>query len=161
MGRKIYVTAAEMLELRKQGMSNHDIAKSLDICYATVLNYIGKQDGHMEGLAAFKDAPPPKKEQEAVKPMIPKYEPKANKEWFTVRDTDFVLDYKKRELIIRGKAEPNCSYGHSADGTILVSFDDVPDLVQFLAWAMRTRMEVTADAEQVREQDGDSERGDI
>lgn len=58
MGRKIYVTAAEMLELRKQGMSNHDIAKSLDICYATVLNYIGKQDGKMEGLAAFKDAPP-------------------------------------------------------------------------------------------------------
>ena len=45
MNRKIYVTAAEMLELRDQGLSNHDIAKSLDISYQTVIRYIGKQGG--------------------------------------------------------------------------------------------------------------------
>lgn len=49
--RKIYVTASEMMELRKQGMSNHDIAKSLDISANTVLRYIGKQGGEKDGKA--------------------------------------------------------------------------------------------------------------
>ncbi len=57
MAKRIYVTKSEMMALREQGMSNHDIAKSLDISYQTVLRYIGKQDGHMEGLAGFRDAP--------------------------------------------------------------------------------------------------------
>lgn len=151
MGRKIYVTAAEMLELRKQGMSNHDIAKSLDICYATVLNYIGKQDGHMEGLAAFKDAPPPKKEQEAEKPMIPKYEPKPAEETFHLGTFRVTLCHHDQAVII----------SPPGDHSLLVNYNELPDIVQFLAWAMRTRMEVTADAEQVREQEGDSERGGI
>ena len=43
--RKIYVTPEEMMEMRRQGMSNHDIAKSLDICLETVRKYIGKQGG--------------------------------------------------------------------------------------------------------------------
>ena len=91
--RKIYVTAAEMLELRKQGMSNHDIAKSLDISYPTVIRYIGKQGGRMESLEAFKDTPPRKEEQEeAVKPMIPKYEPKPIIEKYVVGDACVVLD---------------------------------------------------------------------
>lgn len=42
MKRKLQITASEMLEMRKQGMSNHDIAKSLEISYPTVLRYIGK-----------------------------------------------------------------------------------------------------------------------
>ena len=45
MRRKIDVTPSEMLEMRAEGMSNHDIAKSLDISYATVVKYIGKQGG--------------------------------------------------------------------------------------------------------------------
>jgi transposase len=61
MYRKIYVTASEMLEMRKQGMSNHDIAKSLDISVHTVLRYIGKQGERMENLAAFADPPARKK----------------------------------------------------------------------------------------------------
>ena len=154
MGRKIYVTSAEMLELRKQGMSNHDIAKSLDISYATVLNYIGRQDGKMEGLAAFKDAPPPKKEEvkeEAVKPMIPKYEPKPTEESFQVGVFQVTLCHLDQAVII----SPNGS------NSLLVNYNEIPDLVQFLAWAMRTRMEVTADAEQVREQEDDPKWGDI
>lgn len=57
MRRKIDVTAGEMLELREQGLSNHDIARCLDISEQTVRRYIGKQDGHMERLAAFADTP--------------------------------------------------------------------------------------------------------
>ena len=45
MKKKLEVTPAEMLELRAQGMSNHDIAKSLDVDTATVYRYIGKQGG--------------------------------------------------------------------------------------------------------------------
>lgn len=164
MGRKIYVTAAEMLELRKQGMSNHDIAKSLDICCATVLNYIGKQDGKMEGLAAFKDAPPPKKEEvkeEAVKPMIPKYEPKISSESFGLKFGSVTLSYDKRCVILKPEIFDEESALRAVTIHPAIKFDDVPELVQFLAWAMRTRMEVTADAEQVREQENDSEWGDI
>jgi hypothetical protein len=151
MRRKIYVTAEEMLELREQGLSNHDIAKSLDVSVPTVRRYIGRQDGHMEGLAAFKDAPRKKEEvkEEAV-PMIPKYEPKPNREWYTVGELNLELNQCSKALGIEKEGE-----------LIILDFADVPDLVQFLAWAMRTRMEVTADAEQVREQEGDSERGGI
>ena len=51
MRRKINVTASEMMELRKQGMSNYDIAKSLDISGATVRRYIGTQGGEENGKA--------------------------------------------------------------------------------------------------------------
>lgn len=164
MGRKIGVTASEMLEMRKQGMSNHDIAKSLDISVPTVLRYIGRQDGKMEGLAAFKDAPPPKKEQEAVKPMIPKYDPKKSSESFDLKCGTVKLSYDKRCVII--KTEKSLCESASLYAVAFhpaIKFDDVPDLVQFLAWAMRTRMEVTADGEteQVRKSDGDSERGEV
>lgn len=57
MRRKIDVTPAEMRALREQGMSNHDIAASLDVSIQTVRRYIGKQGRHMQGLAAFKDTP--------------------------------------------------------------------------------------------------------
>lgn len=138
MGRKIYVTAAEMLELRKQGMSNHDIAKSLDICYATVLNYIGRQDGKMEGIAAFKDAPPPKKEEvKEAMPVIPKYEPKPSLERFRVSGIMIDLNSIDRNVTISWEL-----------GEIILEYESIPDLVQFLAWAMRTRMEVTADGQE-------------
>ena len=45
MKPKLEVTPAEMLELRAQGMSNHDIAKSLDISMSAVYRYIGSQGG--------------------------------------------------------------------------------------------------------------------
>lgn len=57
MRRKIDVTVGEMLTLREQGLSNHDIARSLDISVQTVRRYIGKQNGRMENLAAFADPP--------------------------------------------------------------------------------------------------------
>lgn len=61
MARKLTdITKSEMLRMREQGLSNRDIAKCLDIHYATVYNYIGPQGGRMENLAAFDE---PKKEK--------------------------------------------------------------------------------------------------
>lgn len=133
MYRKIHVTAAEMLEMREQGMSNHDIAKSLDISVATVKRYIGAQGQRMERLAAFADAKPePKKKETAEAPVIPQYDPKPVLEKFLVRDTMIELDNESQIVTLM-----------SDSGEIVMSYSDIPDLVQFLAWAMRKRMDVT------------------
>ena len=95
----------------------------------------------MEGLAAFKDTPQKKEQEEAVKPMIPKYEPKPVIERFAVGYGIVEIDAVAQSILISGD-----------DGEILIPFNQVPDLVQFLAWAMRTRMEVTADAEEDKQQ---------
>ena len=154
MRRKIDVTAGEMLELREQGLSNHDIAKSLDISEQTVRRYIGNQNRHMERLAAFADTPPQRKKMEVKEgmPMIPKYEPKPNREWYTVGELNLELNQCSKALGIEKNGD-----------LIIIDFADVPDLVQFLAWAMRTRMEVTADAEntEVQKQNGDAEWGEV
>lgn len=65
---KLGISKSEMLQLREQGLSNRDIAKVLDIHFATVYKYIGPQNGRMENLAAFNDPKPkevetPKEEQ--------------------------------------------------------------------------------------------------
>jgi transposase len=59
MARKLDISKSEMLRMREEGLSNRDIAKCLDIHYATVYNWIGPQGGRMENLAAF-DEPKPK-----------------------------------------------------------------------------------------------------
>lgn len=137
--RKIYVTASEMLQLREQGLSNHDIAKALDISYATVRKYIGKQGGRMEGLAAFKDAPVKKAvPEEPTVPEIPVYEPVPIKELYSLGDKEVCISHAERVVKIWGKQSGGpCNYGREE---VSFSFDAIPDLVQFLAWAMRTRM---------------------
>jgi predicted transcriptional regulator len=55
--KKLGVTANEMMELRKQGLSNRDIANVLEVSGATVNRYIGAQGCRMESMAAFKDKP--------------------------------------------------------------------------------------------------------
>ena len=69
MAKKLGISKSEMLRMREQGLSNRDIAKCLDIHFATVYNYIGPQGGRMENLAAF-DEPKPKEVE------TPKEEPK-------------------------------------------------------------------------------------
>ena len=153
MSKRVGVTAAEMLALREQGLSNHDIAAALDISAQTVRNYIGRQDGHMEGLAAFKNTPPRKNmEIKEDVPVIPKYEPKPVLEGYCIGCNLIELDGNDRSVTITGD-----------EGGITMTYGEIPDLVQFLAWAMRERMEVTADVEteQVREQEGDSWRGEV
>lgn len=137
MRKKIYVTASEMMEMRNRGMSNADIANSLDIHVNTVRNYIGRQDGHMEGYAAFKDNPSRRKTEAKYMPMIPKYEPKPVHEEYRVGNHAVCIDSITRSVTVDGD-----------DGEITIPFESVPDLVQFLAWAMRERMEVTADGQE-------------
>lgn len=43
------ISYAEMLQMRQDGMSNQEIAKSLDISYNTVLRYIGRQPKNVDG----------------------------------------------------------------------------------------------------------------
>ena len=152
MYKKIHVTASEMMELRNRGMSNADIAKSLDISANTVRNYIGKQDGHMEGYAAFKNTPSRKELETEAMPVIPKYNPKPVHEEYRVGIHTVSLDSITRSVTVDGD-----------DGEITIPFESVPDLVQFLAWAMRERMEVTADAEadEVRESSCYPEWGEV
>lgn len=133
MYRKIHVTASEMLEMRKQGMSNHDIAKSLDISVHTVIRYIGKQGERMENLAAFADPPARKKRKKETEapPVVPKYEPKPVLERFVIGDCEITMNADIREITIS-----------SCGGEFLALYDEIPGLVQFLAWAMRERMDV-------------------
>lgn len=134
MRKKCDVTASEMLEMRNQGLSNKDIANCLDISYATVLKYIGKQDGRMENLAAFADTPPKRKKMEAKEemPMIPKYEPKPTEETYQLGASQVTLCHADRALII----------SPTGGNSLLVDYNEVPELVQFLAWAMRTRLNI-------------------
>lgn len=152
MYHKIDITASEMLEMREQGLSNHDIAKSLDISYATVCRYIGRAPKRLERLAAFADTPPKReileeRKKEAV--MMPKYEPKPREESYDIGILGVELDHVGRSVRI----------GNGFEET-QIPFDLVPDLVQFLAWAMRTRMEVKEDAQadEVREPESDGFR---
>lgn len=139
MRRKINVTASEMMELRKQGMSNYDIAMSLDISCATVRRYIGTQGGKkMERLEAFKDKPAEKKQAEA--PVFVPYTPKKITEQFGIGE-DIVLevDYEERYITIANN-----------EASVFIPFRDICDLTQFLAWLMRERdikTEGVADAE--------------
>ena len=75
MARKLTdISKGEMLRMREQGMSNRDIAKCLDIHFATVYNYIGKQGKRMENMAAFNE---PKKEKVETPMEEAKTSPKA------------------------------------------------------------------------------------
>lgn len=47
MKKKIELTVSELLEMRKQGYSNKDIAAFLDVSVATIYNYIGKAGRRM------------------------------------------------------------------------------------------------------------------
>lgn len=64
---KIGVDPQDMLVMRENGLSNHDIARTLDISYSTVLKYIGKQPGRMESLEAFRDQPTKERKKERKK----------------------------------------------------------------------------------------------
>lgn len=141
MRRKIYVTPAEMLVLREQGMSNRDIAASLDVSVQTVQRYIGNQGKRMESFEAFRDKPLIKKEEAKTESVavIPMYEPKPVLERYNVGLFGVEMDCIAQFVTITGEC-----------GEIAIDYKDVPDLVQFLAWAMRTRMEVREDADKLK-----------
>lgn len=71
MPKRIGISKNEMMELRKQGLSNKDIANVLEISLATVCRYIGPQGGRMESLAAFNEPKPKAEETPAEETKAP------------------------------------------------------------------------------------------
>ena len=132
MSKRIGVTASEMLQMREQGLINHDIAKSLDISYPTVVRYIGKQGKRMESLEAFRDTPVVKETKSDSIPSVPEYSPKPTEEVYHLGGFRVALCHADRIAVLT-----SAEYERVA-----MSYDQIPDLVQVLAWAMRTRMEV-------------------
>lgn len=98
------VSINEMLELRKQGMSNKDIARALEISYASVLRYIGKQQERMDSIAALE--PVKVREVEPTPPPAPPAPPffKVSKERMVARDFVVHLDYDARQVDIHSEA---------------------------------------------------------
>ena len=132
--RDIGVTAAEMRKMREDGMSNHDIAKSLDRTVQTVRNYIGKQGTRMENLDAFRDKPVVKKVEKVEEtPALPVYNPKLISEEYddVGGGLSAAIDYEARLINLYDNYEAG----------ITLSFDEIPNIVQFLAWFMRVKME--------------------
>lgn len=59
---RLEITKSELLELRNQGLSNKDIAATLEISLPTVYKYIGKQGCHMDSVTRdHRRTPPPQK----------------------------------------------------------------------------------------------------
>lgn len=106
MKRKVTgdISVNEMLEMRKQGMSNKDIARSLGVHYSTVLAHIGKQGCRMESIAALE--PVKAKEPEVVTPPAPPAPPffKVGKERLVAGEFTVHLDYEARQVDIHSEA---------------------------------------------------------
>lgn len=106
MKRKIIdeVSINEMLEMRKQGMSNKDIARALEISHVTVLKYIGKQPAGMDNIAALE--PVKAKEPEVVTPPAPPAPPffRVGKERLAAGEFTVHLDYEARQVDIHSEA---------------------------------------------------------
>lgn len=121
MKKKLEVTPAEMLELRAQGMSNHDIAKSLDISMSAVYRYIGSQGGRMERVQAFADDKPIKPKAEPT----PAYQPNVISATYRISD----------EIVAEIEHNPTRITLERGDGAITITADEAATLTQFLVWA--------------------------
>ena len=121
MKTKLEVTPAEMLELRAQGMSNHDIAKSLDISMNTVYRYIGSQGGRMERMRAFADDKPTKPKAAPT----PAYQPDVISAIYRISD----------EIVAEIEHSPTRITLERGDGAITITADEAATLTQFLVWA--------------------------
>lgn len=122
MAHKLEVTKGEMLRMREQGLSNRDIAKCLDIHYATVYNYIGPQGGRMENLAAFNEPKPQKVE-------TPKEETKATPK--AIDSLEMVYEVlKSADGTFRAEVDYESNCVAILDST--VEFDQLAELATFI-----------------------------
>ena len=71
-GRRLGVSASEMMTLREQGMSNAEIAKLLNCSVATITKYIGKQPEEMTNANRSKNLTPgrPRERKASVEDML-------------------------------------------------------------------------------------------
>lgn len=141
MRRKIDVSASEMMELRREGLSNKDIAEVLDISVQTVRRYIGAQGCRMERLAAFADKgkkkPVEEESCETKKQMTkPKYVP--TRETYKVGEMGIVIDTAERAISVM------------EDGSrIMLTYEQAAELVEFLAWVGREKCQTGVENEAV------------
>lgn len=66
--------------------------------------------------------------------VMPKYNPKPIKEAYVIGETKITLNNDVKTMCVEDGA-----------GAVYLSYDAIPGLVEFLAWAMRERMEGTPD----------------
>lgn len=66
MRKRLEVTASEMLELRRQGYDNKQIAEQLEVSYVTVWRYIGKSDVERGNIICEKSQIEPEKKEPKV-----------------------------------------------------------------------------------------------
>lgn len=139
-GKRCDVTPSEIMELRKQGYSNHDIAAMLDIGRNTVYRAIGAQGKHMGRMAAFADKPTKKAEKaEEPSPKVEVYKPQAISEEYSIGTEGEEINVKIDHI-----AETICVT--TLGGDICISYEQARGLVQFLAWASREKCKEVADS---------------
>jgi transposase len=139
-GKKCEVSASEMMEMRREGLSNKDIAELLEISEPTVYKYIGKQGRRMERLAVFADKGKKKQPEateeirETKKQMTkPKYVPCSEVYSLGSGLTVMVTTEAKRIRV-------------TCDGQqVMLTYDQAAALVEFLAWAGRERCQAEVD----------------
>lgn len=136
-GKKVEVSAAEMMEMRREGLSNKDIAELLEISEPTVYKYIGKQGRRMERLAAFAGKGKKQEEQEEIretkKQMTkPKYVPA--EETYAVGSVQVAVSNIVRYLTIKKDGD-----------SVTLSYEQAAELLEFLAWLGRERCQAEVD----------------
>ena len=144
MSHKIGVSVNEMLEMRKQGLSNADIANLLEISRATVYRYIGGQGCKMESMAAFEEKPKAEKPK-AVEAPVETPEIKRAVDEIVVRSESVSSKSGKLKADIDYN---NCSVIICDD--ILFTFDELPELATFVI-GMTERIMARMPKKEVRE----------
>ena len=128
MRARILFTVSELMALREEGLSNHDIAAKLDISEQTVRNYIGAQHKQLPRLAAFSDSEPHRTEECPTLELT--YSPKVVREDFEIADGISAAIYFDGP-------EGTGIFLTSSSGTIRLSPDQAATVMQFLAWASK------------------------
>ncbi len=128
MRAKIPFTVNELMALRDEGMSNHDIAAKLEISEQTVRNYIGPQNKQFSRLAAFADSVPHRAEE--CPTIEPAYCPKVVREDFEIADgISAAIHFDELDGI--------GIFLTSSAGIVRLSPDQATTVMQFLVWASK------------------------
>ena len=134
-GKKLGLTKDDLLVMREQGMSNKDIAASLDIAPYSVYRLIGKRGGRMDSFAAFDTIPKkPKIGAKTVEKKTPprvKYAPEVVSESYRLHnDLSVAVSFDSEAVSVLNN-----------DGFIDIPFADLPEVVQALAFVLREKVE--------------------
>jgi len=160
---KIDISNNELLRMRNEsGLNNVDIAEALGVSYSFVIRRIGPCPKDITGYKSLDDYQKEhglgkyskdtskyhnqytkkKKQNSSTKPKsqkninlvpkIPSYKPNVQEEKYSICSDLFVnVDYESKMLYFKG----------NTDDAVFVDFKNIPDVIQFLAWLSRERLE--------------------